>query len=382
MKEQLKRELHKTYLVLSSEETAYEEGYEIEMILKNEPSRLLPLHVLRVNGNVELYYDVSSRQTLEDLASREKLNYHTILELFEAIDQLLGQMKDYMLDTDKIVLDLKHIYRKEESFYFCYCPWEEQPVLQSFQEMLEEILGKIDYHDTDAVELAYHLYQRACKGDFHISEILKSHQKEEKEPMVLEPVWEEPFEVSSANLVQEEGTYHSESTGKEKKQKQGFVRKILGYFLKKEEPSEEMEEISTLPKETFESLPIQHSEFFQDTQVLNAADQETTLLSNMPVGVWRLRPLLPGFDEFCISDREFVVGKQRGSVDGVITRDSVSRIHCRFLLRDERLFLSDRGSTNGTYVNGKLVEPDMEVEIFPGDRIVFADVEYECYNSL
>lgn len=382
MKEQLKRELHKTYLVLSSEETAYEEGYEIEMILKNEPSRLLPLHVLRVNGNVELYYDVSSRQTLEDLASREKLNYHTILELFEAIDQLLGQMKDYMLDTDKIVLDLEHIYRKEESFYFCYCPWEEQPVLQSFQEMLEEILGKIDYHDTDAVELAYHLYQRACKGDFHISEILKSHRKEEKEPMVLEPVWEEPFEVSSANLVQEEGTYHSESTGKEKKQKQGFVRKILGYFLKKEEPSEEMEEISTLPKETFESLPIQHSEFFQDTQVLNAADQETTLLSNMPVGAWRLRPLLPGFDEFCISDREFVVGKQRGSVDGVITRDSVSRIHCRFLLRDERLFLSDRGSTNGTYVNGKLVEPDMEVEIFPGDRIVFADVEYECYNSL
>lgn len=193
MKEQLKRELHKTYLVLSSEETAYEEGYEIEMILKNEPSRLLPLHVLRVNGNVELYYDVSSRQTLEDLASREKLNYHTILELFEAIDQLLGQMKDYMLDTDKIVLDLKHIYRKEESFYFCYCPWEEQPVLQSFQEMLEEILGKIDYHDTDAVELAYHLYQRACKGDFDISEILKSHQKEEKEPMVLEPVWKNPL---------------------------------------------------------------------------------------------------------------------------------------------------------------------------------------------
>ena len=382
MKEQLKRELNKTNLVLSSEETVYEEGYEIEMILKNEPSTLLPLHVLRVDGTVELYYDVSSRQTLKDIASRAKLNFKTILELFEAIDQLLGQMKDYMLDADRIVLNLEHIYRKEGNFYFCYCPWEEQPVLHSFQEMLEEILGNLDYHDTDAVELAYHLYQRACKGDFHISEILKSHQKEEKEPVVLEPVWEEPFEVSSTNLVQEESAYHSGSTGKEKKQKQGFVRKVLGYFLKKEEPSEEGPEISTLPQETFERIPIQPSEFFQDTQVLNVQDQETTLLRNMPSGAWRLRPLLPGFDEFCITVPEFVVGKQRNSVDGVISRDSVSRIHCRFMLREERLFLSDRSSTNGTFVNGKLVEPGMEVEIFPGDRIIFADVEYECYNSL
>lgn len=380
MKEQLKREFNKTYLVLSSEETDYEEGYEVEMILKNEPSALLPLHVLRVDGTLELYYDVSSRQTLKDLASRARLTSKTIRELFEAIDRLLCQVKDYMLDADRIVLNLEHIYLKEGNFYFCYCPWEKQDILHSFREMLEEILGNLDYHDTAAVELAYHLYQRACKGDFHISEILGNHWKEEKEPTVLEPAWEEQFEADTGNLIQEEGIYDCGCTGKEKKR--GFVRKILDYFLKKEEPSNEWEEISSIPEEPRERFPVQKGKIFRDTEELNTTDQETTLLQNMPVGSWRLRPLLSGFDEFCILGKNFVVGKQRSSVDGVICRDSVSRIHCHLTVREERLFLSDANSTNGTYVNGKLVEPGEEVEIFPGDRIVFADVEYECYNSL
>ena len=62
MKEILKRELNKTYLILSSEDTFYEESYEVQMITNNEPQRILPLHVLRVDGNLQLFYEVSSKQ--------------------------------------------------------------------------------------------------------------------------------------------------------------------------------------------------------------------------------------------------------------------------------------------------------------------------------
>ena len=58
MKEYLKRELNKTYLVLSSEDSGYTETYEIGMLTNNEPERILSLHVLRMDGAIEIYYEI------------------------------------------------------------------------------------------------------------------------------------------------------------------------------------------------------------------------------------------------------------------------------------------------------------------------------------
>ena len=52
---------------------------------------------------------------------------------------------------------------------------------KDYTEMLEEILGSLDYHDTEAVELSYHLYQSACRGNFTIAEILAEHSEREAE---------------------------------------------------------------------------------------------------------------------------------------------------------------------------------------------------------
>ena len=112
MKEYLKRDLNKTYLILSSEEKLYEESYEIEMIIKNAPGTLLPLHVLRMDGEVQLFYDISAKQTLKECAGRAKLSGETITKLFETLDRLIMEMNDYLLDMESVLLDLEHIYTK------------------------------------------------------------------------------------------------------------------------------------------------------------------------------------------------------------------------------------------------------------------------------
>ncbi len=381
MKEQLKRDLNKTYLILSSEEKQYEESYETEMIIKNAPQTILPLHVLRVDGELQLFYDVSAKQTLKDCAARVKLSAETIRTLFETIDRMIGEMKDYLLDMESVILDLEHIYTKEGKFFFCYCPWEKREVLTSLRRMLEEILGDLDYRDTEGVELAYHLYQSACRGDFHISKILAEHKKEEvilPEAEVLENediLWKEEHFLEERRVEPEK-----KAQPVSKEEKQGFLRRLFQFFMKKQEVKEEEERVWQEPKD----LPV-----FSDytpresyTQVLEPADASTVLLENMPTGRWKLRPLLPGYEEFCIIGDNFLIGKKRDEVDGYIGRDTISRIHSRLFIRQERLFLADANSTNGTFVNEIAIEPGKEVEIFPGDRILFADVGYECYNSL
>lgn len=383
MKEQLKRDLNKTYLILSSEEEPYEESYELEMIIKNAPQTILPLHALRVDGEIRLFYDVSAKQTLKDCAGRAKLSAGTIRALFETIDQVIREMKDYLLDMECVVLDLEHIYTKEGAFYFCYCPWNRQEILVSFRKMLEEILGDLDYRDTEGVELAYHLYQSACRGDFHISKILEEHHAEEqKQPSM--PVMEEEHPLWENGEVPKElfadGYKEKDNHGEERKP--GILRRILQFFMKKQEPEAEPKEEVVLSADTYEEQFFRYEPELSDTQVLERTESNTTLLENMPIGRWKLRPLQPEYAEFCIAGESFLVGKKREEVDGHIGRDTISRIHSRLYVRQGRLFIADANSTNGTFVNETAIAPGKEVEIFAGDRIMFADVGYECYNSL
>jgi hypothetical protein len=61
----------------------------------------------------------------------------------------------------------------------------------------------------------------------------------------------------------------------------------------------------------------------------------------------------------------------RGESCGVVIDDpSASRIHCRLLARDGKVFLTDAGSRWGTFVNGKRIA---ECELRPGDEITIGE---------
>lgn len=55
----------------------------------------------------------------------------------------------------------------------------------------------------------------------------------------------------------------------------------------------------------------------------------------------------------------------------------VSRKHAEFVLENDKVFLIDLGSSSGTFHNGRRLQVSERVEVRPGDRIVFADIEAE-----
>lgn len=393
MREELKRELNKTYLLLSCESGEYEEAYELEMIVKNSPPTILPLYVMRMDGEIRLCYDITSKQTLREFMRRGKLPGSMVRELFEGIVRMQKEMKNHLLDPDSILLDVDHIYSGGNGFCFCYCPWQKQELPELLQKLLEELLGTLDYGDVDGIGLAYHLYQQSCAGDPDIEKILKEHQPE-KPLMTEEPEW-----------ISEElpaGAPADETEAAEKKQ--GFFSRILRFFLKKEKLPEEAppeeypdawEEISKLripgeedcfgfsgAKEVYGAQIFDGGASENPTRHLDGCAETVVLGSTAAGGRWKLRPLLSGYEEFEISGESFLIGKNGGVVDGCIGRETISRIHSRLYVKDGRLFIADANSTNGTFVNGTVLPPGTDTEIFAGDRVLFADVGYECYNIL
>lgn len=93
------------------------------------------------------------------------------------------------------------------------------------------------------------------------------------------------------------------------------------------------------------------------------------LVLRAPSGSWQARAALP--------NNAAPVGVGRNSQNPVVIDDpTVSGFHAAFVLRnDGTLELADRDSSNGTYVNGVMLEPAGKGVVRDGDRVQFGDFE-------
>ena len=80
---------------------------------------------------------------------------------------------------------------------------------------------------------------------------------------------------------------------------------------------------------------------------------------------------------FVIRESEFLIGKSRERVQGVITgNNAVSRVHCKILKQNGNYFIIDMGSSNGTYVDGKRIIPNIPEPIANESRVKIANAEF------
>ena len=82
-------------------------------------------------------------------------------------------------------------------------------------------------------------------------------------------------------------------------------------------------------------------------------------------------------DSFTVMKPSFMVGRSESADHVIPGNTAVSHIHAEIIKENDRYFLQDQYSTNGTSVNGEKVDPSERVEIFNGNVICFADVEYK-----
>jgi len=81
--------------------------------------------------------------------------------------------------------------------------------------------------------------------------------------------------------------------------------------------------------------------------------------------------------EIVINKNEFLIGSNPEMVDGVIEfNKAISRVHCKITCVDNRYYICDMGSSNGTYLNGLRLQKGVQALIQAGDRIFLANTEF------
>ena len=86
---------------------------------------------------------------------------------------------------------------------------------------------------------------------------------------------------------------------------------------------------------------------------------------------------IDGQFHFVVCENEFLIGKSRERVQGVITgNNAVSRVHCKIVRQNGSYFVVDMGSSNGTYVNGKRIHPNVPEPISDRSQLRIANAEF------
>lgn len=183
-----KRDMTHNYMVTESEETLPANDYQIHMLTEHHIGGLLSCSVKKVNGKGRYFYDITSRQSMENIYEKEHISAGDVRVFLKGLYMALTEAKKYLLDTDKVVLEPGMIYMDIETKepLFCYLPVYEGSLHASFAKLSEYIMRRLDQTDSSAVLLGYEIYRQSMEENYSLERLLK------QVAFGMQPVKEEP----------------------------------------------------------------------------------------------------------------------------------------------------------------------------------------------
>lgn len=138
-----------------------------------------------------------------------------------------------------------------------------------------------------------------------------------------------------------------------------------------------------IKEKTQEVMEDDLSECTQLLSIVEACNETDDTLENDKISnITNLKTqyvLLPEDDKYKqlkLQEFPFYIGKITDGMDAVITESTISRVHAKITQEEEKLYITDMGSTNGTFVNEENIQPHSKVLIKLGDILRFANVSY------
>lgn len=362
------RDYRHNYLIIRDNGCLSEHTYQHKMVTENEIKGLLDSQERYINGDILLYYEITSRQSLLSVCDNKTIGMDQLRKFFTQLKAVNDRLQKYLLDGNCLVLLPEYIFLNVETgeYYFLYYPDPEEG---KFSQLIEFFIDRVDNNDMEAVETVYKVADLIRREHFVIDEVLKWFQDDVENDSYNKNDYEE-----NQHQVQEDTSrlYQTENEPGERKEnsrkRSGICRMILEFIKKlKNNPAIKDTEERYQYAETCESDIIKKEEDIGNTMFIPWTESCENKLYSMDrknkchIDLGRL-PL--------------TVGKLAGAVDMVIDEASISRMHAKFSRIENRIYITDLNSTNGTFRNGMRLAPNASEMIEPGDEIRLGKLKF------
>lgn len=364
-----------------------EEPYELTMVAYNRIPGLLGMETEVSDGQVRFWYDITGKQNLADYLGRREADGQLLTLLFQGLDTVCRQLQEYMLDESQLILDPEYLYLdlSGKMVGIAYLPGYHKDIRDSFQELMELLLRRLEHSDKQGAAMAYEMYQLSLQREMSFSDMIRQASRQEMgESQRRYAGRAETAQKYSEGAVGNAGENFVKKSEKSRKQfrpvmvhspapgreEVGHFAKIKAYLEGKGLKSDRKEAWKSSWKDAEEELPYVTAEeetVTYPTEVLCGGGGAQGILKYQGSGAQQ---------DIAIEKDSFILGKEAGKVDGCITGKSVSRIHARISREDGSYYLEDMNSTNGTYLNGEQLEYRQKEKLTARDRVMFGMEEF------
>lgn len=193
MNVEYKKDLHHNYMVLTESENSKTEPYCVKMLNYHSIKGILSLERRIIDNVVLFYYDITAKQSLNNLFEKSALSYDRIKRLFLQMIETIERAYEYLLIEDDFILAPEYVYMEvaKDIPYLTYLSGYRKNIKEQMSGFIEYLMNKVDYNDKDAVLLVYSLYATSKEEGFtldHLLELLqnKSHTAQNGKSNVMD----------------------------------------------------------------------------------------------------------------------------------------------------------------------------------------------------
>lgn len=396
------RDIEKNRLLITDD--TYDSGggrsdFREKMLMNNHLEGILEMKAYVTDNRKNYEYDTTGLSTLDSFFHERKPDREILKNVFTGIAETVINAENYMLEENDFIIGPDYVFLDKNCRPFmAYCPGYGKALSEQLGSMAEYFMNRIDYHDQKAVLMTYTLYMQCREEGFCIADIKKYlndenmiEAPEEKRENVYEQEWVgEPKKkifrpdddltflpkendnkkggrinlpiAVSALLIPVILTAAAlglkllrSPDGKTDSVKLLAVvilgAGIAGYIIKKYAVKPAAEPLSERA-----GLKEEATELLFDRSGMMAKEETFMLLSD-------------DHPKIVISSFPFYIGKDRAHMDFFLDRQGVSRYHVKIDRSGQGYSAEDLSSTNGTYVNGERLLPNIPSPIKGGDTI-------------
>lgn len=410
-----KREMNRNYMVIHPEPGGGDK-YTIRMLSGNQVPGLLLFHEKWINGDNWYYYDITSRQPLGRILDCRNLKVSELKIFLESLIFAFRQIERFLLDESQICLEPDLIYTEPETFRcaLTLIPGQYGDFTKAFRNLSQYLLDHVNQNDGEAVVMAFSVFKECQKENFGIDDIEKCLGKDLKPEPVSVKERIQIREEESVDFMPPEETEPEPIPNKEGQDLFAVGMLILliivplGVFLrsgvngifrwkwylagaelliavmfavyctrkKNVEVHEENMDIE-VHRESWEEY-LRNSENFEfddrGTDREDMQEEMQTELLTVHSGSLQCRTLvsIDGNLEIPIPYFPFLIGKNESLADYCLNEPGVSRLHVKLEEDTGHYYVTDLNSTNGTRVDGRLLNANETCELIVGSELSIA----------
>lgn len=373
------RSLNCNYERILLDKNPEERRYQYCMISRGGIKGLLSCSLRYINGLAYLYYDITSKQNVEQIYGKRAMNRQWVKDFVWSMQQIREELSRFLLDEQNVLWFPGQIYQDLETnvFSFLYVPYYVGD--NGFGKLLEFMIEHIDYDDDRLVECVYKMYEQYETGgqDYLQNQIFQDVEMlEELEEIGYQ---EKSYEVISNDSFLEEEKIQSQredveyimqrEEGKNTRQKRGIIDIFKSRRKKDQGVRDDYRDAMQMAMAGYavaEETVYEEEDWGRTIYMDDTAEKK-----EKHYGLYTMEGRMAAR-----LDKDFLtIGKRKEEVDVVLEDMSVSRMHARISKEGNDIYLEDLNSTNGTFKNGLRLQPYEKRKMEPEDEIIIGKKE-------